>query len=489
MKFAEPVTHEFGAFVLVPDLDLYFATLHHYLNTVEDKYDHHIRIGGRLFKFWAKPGGLINPRTGKVAFEYYLSWKDSVGASKCSYAIKPLFGPGTQTKTGKTIPLPTKGTQIQIQSSYMEMDEHFDVLFSFMDVIDASRFKTQIDRKNSTIYQMARHIRYHEMYEYDVVGVLEAIEKETSMLGNSTLLKDLDAGKFKMYKMDSPDFSVCNITTKWNHSIKSYRIKNFLDRVPEDPLRHPKLEVFLKSEQDQNPTLNDYLELKKDLDTLLIKLLSFVNPIEYVSDNYFDGGRIFEYRYDLPKWDFKKEYPTMPYDFEGDTIIPKALKALAFVATQSEGCTEFSTIEAATEIPTSTLWRFINFWKAEGILETKRKEVTYVFFKTKKLWEQSKEPLINLCSLLNFGFKKVFGEVFIDSGVIRPFKERNTKLKNTRSFRKQKGVEDKKDVQHFVCETYHEAQSLAKELRAMGIAFTMGVKSSKDNIRYSRVIE
>jgi len=481
MKFAEPVTHEFGAFVQVPDLDFYFATLHYYLNNVEDKYNHHIRVGTKLFKFWAKPGGLINPRTGKIAFEYNLKWQDSVGASKCHYSIKPLFGPGTKTKNGKTVNLPTKGAQIHIQSSYMDMDEHLDNIFSFMDVIDGSRFKVKIDRQNSRIYQMARHVRYHERHEHDVVEVLEAIEKESAMCGDSKLIKHLEAGKYEMYKIDSPDFSVCNIKTKWNHSVKSYRILNFMDRVPEDPLRHPKLEVFLKSDEHQNPTISEYLELKKDLDDLLIKLLSFVNPIEYVSDTYFDSERVFEYRYDLPKWDYKDISGPVSFSWDPATI-PRALQALAYVALQSEGCAEFSSIQEATGISRSSLWRYLNFWKSEGILETVRKECTYVYFKTKSMWEKAKEPLLKVCESFNFGFKKIFGQTFVDQGVIRPYRERNKNLKRVGT-RQTRGKPE-----HFVVESYRQGKALAKELRSLGIPFTMGVKSSKHNLPYSRVL-
>jgi hypothetical protein len=481
-KFAEPVTHEFGAFLHITELDLYFATVNYSMYDVKDMHNHNITIGHRTFKFWGKPGGLLNPRTGKVAFEYILSWKDAVGASKCSYTIKPLFGKGTETKTGKTLNLPTVGTQIQIQSSYIEMDEHYDIIFAFLDHIEASRFKNCIDRSTSTIYQMARHVRYHERHEHDVVEILQAIEKESSMLGDSRLIKSMEAGKYEMYKIDSPDFNICKIPTKWNHSVKSYRIKNFLSRVQADPLRHPKLEVFLKSDENQNPTLSEYLQLKKDLDDLIIKLLSFVSPIEYVSDDYFDAERVFEYRYDLPKWDYKQQSESsFTLKDEESLSIRKPLKALMYIALQSEGCAEFRAIEQATEIPERSLWRYINFWKSEGVLETVRKDVTYVYFRTKALWEQAKETLQGVCAFFNFGFKKLFGEVFNDSGVIRQYRERNKNLTKVSGYRKPQ-------KKHFVVESFQQGQSLAKELRELGINFSMGVVSSKHNLPYSRVI-
>lgn len=102
-KFALPVTHEFGCYFHVTDLDFYYAVVSYYSDHVTDRYNHHIRLGDRVFKFWSKQGGLYNT-----------------------------------------------------------------------------------------------------------------------------------------------NFSVCNIKTEFHHSVKSYRITNFLDRRPEDPLRHPKLEGLLK---------------------------------------------------------------------------------------------------------------------------------------------------------------------------------------------------------------------------------------------------
>ena len=65
--------HAFGAYLHVPDLDLYYAFVNYYKNKVVDKYDHYITDRhGRKFHFWSKQGGLINPNTGKPVFEYNL---------------------------------------------------------------------------------------------------------------------------------------------------------------------------------------------------------------------------------------------------------------------------------------------------------------------------------------------------------------------------------------------------------------------------------
>ncbi|WP_342304409.1 hypothetical protein [Methanolobus sp. ZRKC5] len=479
MKFAEPITHEFGCFFHITDLDFYYTMVSYYSNNVTDSYNHYIKIGERNFKLFSKPGGLINPKTKKLAFEYYIQWKAKDGASKCNYTIKPLFGPGTKTKTGKILNLPSVGAQIHIQSSYIDLDEHFDIIFELMDFLGASRFQHMIDRSRSRIYQMARHVRYHERHEHDMVGVLQAIENESSMRGDSKLVKNLTSGKYDMYKLDDPDFSAANIKTEYHHSVKSYRILNFLDRRPEDPLRHPKLEVFLKSATSQNPSISEFLSLKKDLDRLLFSLLKFVSPIEYVSDNYFDSEKVFEYRYDLPKWDYNNQSSQDENIDFGKNM--QAIKALAFIALQSEGCADFRDIQEQTEIPERSLWRYINYWRTEGILDTVREHCTKVFFKTKRVWESVKDPLINLCSSLNLGFKKIFGNVFVDSGVIRPFKERNKNLKPIKPKRYP-------DLEPLVVDTYQQSKRLAKELKDLGITRKIAVRSNHNTVRYSRVV-
>jgi hypothetical protein len=71
--------------------------------------------------------------------------------------------------------------------------------------------------------------------------------------------------------------------------------------------------------------------------------------------------------------------------------------------------------------------------QSEGILDSVRHQCTQVFFKTRSLWEAARKPLADLCSVLKIGFKKIFGQYFVDSGVIRPFRERKKNLKQIKS--------------------------------------------------------
>lgn len=482
--FAEPVLHEFGAFFHYADLNLYLATVNHFIEAVEDPYNHFIELGSRPFKFFSKPGGLINPKTGKVAFEYILSWKDDIKASKCAFTIKPLFGPGTKTKTGKTLNLPLIGTQVQVQSSFIELHELRDLFDAFMLHIDAGRFIPMLDMKLSRIYDAAMHVRYHERHEPAVIRMLQAIEDENNTMGDVAVNKDKKNGKWNMFYLNEPDLSVCDIHPKWVHGIKSYRIKEFKKRPETDPLRHPKFEVFLHKD-DEMPTLEQYLELKGDIDNTLIKLLSLVSPIEYVSDRYFDADKNYEYRGVLPEWDSENIPKPNPDDYALWDHPKKSLSVLAYIANEPEGCTQFRSIMESLDIPKSTLWRHINHWINEGILERKRKECTYIFFSSASLWRAIKEPVLQVCSFLKIGFKRLWGQAIINSGIIktlRKSKENKTQKKPA------KVTSDKK--QHIVVDDWRKAKELRKELNDDGVGhlFNIGIVSNKSNMRYSRTI-
>jgi len=158
----------------------------------------------------------------------------------------------------------------------------------------------------------------------------------------------------------------------------------------------------------------------------------------------------------------------------------------------SKDCKDFRDVPEGTEIPEQSLWQYINHWKAEGILDTVRHHCTQVFFKTLSLWEAARKPLADLCSVLKIGFKKIFGQYFVDSGIIRPFRERNKNLKPTNS---SNNKNTKPTRQHqfpteppLIVESYQEANRLSKELKELGISPKIAVVSNSSTIRSSRVI-
>lgn len=484
LEFAEPVLHEFGGFFHYTDLNLYLATVNFRIESPEDPYKHYIELGHRKFKFFSKPGGLINPKTGQVSFEYVLSWKDDIKASKCTFTIKPLFGPGTKTKTGKIFNVPLIGTQVQVQSSFIELHELRDLFELFMLHIDAGRFLPNLDIHLSKVYDGAVHVRYHERHEPAVIKLLQSIEDENNTMGDVKVNKNKEAGKWDMFYLHEPDLSVCGITSKWIHGVKSYRIDNVKKRKSDDPLRHPKFEVFLHKDPDDVPSLAQYLDLKRDMHDVLIKLISLVGPIEYVSDRYFNAEKTFKYRYPLPEWDYERIPQPNADDYALWTHPDKSLSVLAYVANEPQGCTQFKSIHESLGIPKSTLWRHVNHWINEGILERKRKDCSYIFFSSVSLWRAIKEPVMQVCSFLGIGFKRLWGQAILNSGIIKT-------LRKPKQDKVQKPVKVSSEQKQFIAvDDYRKASELRNELDSDGVGhlFKIGIVSNKSNMRYRRVI-
>lgn len=465
----------------VPNLSLYHAFVSYYQNKVTDKYNHHITDRhGRKFKFWSKEGGLISPKTGKLAFEYALHWQSEDKASKCYLAFKPLFGAGTKTKKGKTLNLTQVGVNIEVESSYFELEDILEIYEDILEEIDAARFKEEIDFKNSPITQMARHARYHEKHEGDIVNMLMAIEEESTMRGDSHLVKDVSQGNYQMFKIDIPSFDVCGIETKYKHGVKSYRIKNFLKRHHTDPLKHPKLEVYLnRSEQkrqpDGYPTLDQYYDVRNDLDQLLIKLVHFVtDDLTYVPDSYFEGKTLPHRGEPLPKWDYSKlkERPEVPLN--DNSVDNAGLRFLSFIAFDREGSATFSDIIKGTGISERSAWRYLKHYKEQNLLESHRAKETTISFKHKGGWITVRNSLKDLSRYLNFGYWNYCGHLIKDTGKTRNYKDRYKDLV--------KNMVYKYDDSVIRCDSHQQANELNRDLKKAGLKRKISVVSGSPRL-------
>jgi len=470
-----PIIHEFGAHIHVPDLNLYYAFVRYYTNNVTDKYNHFITDRtGRKFRFWSKQGGLINPKTDKLAFEYLFNWKSEDKASKCFLSIKPLFGAGTKTKTGKTLNLPLIGVNIEVESSYFELSDILDIYEDILTEIDASRFEHKIDRKLSTIHQMAVHARYHEKHEADVVNMLRAIKDKSTMRGDSHLVEDVQSGKYGMYKIDIPSFDVCDIHTEFMHSVKSYRIKNFLKRSPMDPLVHPKFEVYLsRAEQKRQPNgypnLDQYLDVRKDLNNLLIKLLHFVNDdLTYIPDSYFSGTTTANHNVPLKKWNYSKLKDNPELKLNDNSKDNAGLRFLSFIAFQRKGSATMQDIISNTGIPERSAWRYLTHYIGQNLLESHRAKETIISFVHKGAWVTVKEALIKLSNHLNFGYWSYCGYLLKNTGS-RNYNDRYLDLK--------KDIILQHDDSVLRCSSHQQANALQRDLLKAGLPRKISVPS------------
>lgn len=434
---AIPVIHEFGAYIKVDDLNLYKSVVSYFSNlSRHEQREHRITLGNKRFKFWSKQGGLINPETEQRAFEYALHWQSAEGtkegASKCYMLIKPMFGKGTKTINGKTINYPDIGTQIEVETSYYTIEEIQDLVEELLTKLDCERFIDSINMQKSTIKEIAYHVRYHEQHEPDVINVLKALKEQSSTVGDYNSTEKKKRGLFDMYMVSNPALNEFGIHNDFNANVKSYRITDFLDRDLSDPLRHPKLEVFLNPKEyrranEELPKLTDYHKIKKDYYYILASLLNCVDDsIKYVPDSYFSGKK-YNIRYELPEIDIKQMLNENP-----ELELPdnnQALRLLSYVTFSRSGFCAISDMIEHTGIPERTAYRYLNQYIQAGILDKIRADKSYIFFKKKSHMDSIKDGLSKLSRYLNFGYKTLWGYIFKKSDEIKPYHQRHTNYK------------------------------------------------------------
>ena len=91
--------------------------------------------------------------------------------------------------------------------------------------------------------------------------------------------------------------------------------------------------------------------------------------------------------------------------------------------------------------------------------------------------------MLSIVTALDIGLKKIYGEYFIDSGMIRRYRDR---AKNLKPIKKKESRTPK--FEKIVVETIREAEQLNKEFKELGINKRASVLSTHNTMRYSRVV-
>ncbi|MCM1985608.1 hypothetical protein [Methanococcoides seepicolus] len=155
------------------------------------------------------------------------------------------------------------------------------------------------------------------------------------------------------------------------------------------------------------------------------------------------------------------------------------MKLLAYIGLQSEGCADFQDLLDNLDISKSTLWRYISSLRTQGLIGINRSDHTCVFFKKRSAWEHLRDPLLAIVTALDIGLKKIYGELFIDSGMIRRYRDR---AKNLKPIKKKESRTPK--FEKIVVETIREAEKLNKEFKELGINKRASVLSTHNTMRY-----
>ena len=460
-KTIRPVTHKVRITLFIPSLMLYYLLI-----SVYKAGKPNFKIRDIDFNLWSKKGGFINPKTGETAFEYGLTAVNKNSPSKITIFFKPLFGTGTKTKTGKVNNIAKVGTDIEVNSSYYELEDILEIIDEFLKQIKGERFCSMIDLKEGKILNLERHIRYHEDKEKNVRDVLKIIQELSATIGDYDVRDTVKSGSTLFYKISAPSFESVGFNFSYPFVVKTYRFDAFEKRNKNDALRHPKLEVYL-GKCKKYPSVTEYEIIKNQLDEFLLNLCHFagLENNDYVEDLYFK--KIFR--------DFPVKY--RPWKPEGYTRLHDTNAALLkeslplnndnmmrclFIMSNSEnGCITVKDLIKQSKIPERSAWRYIKYFKDKGIIETINEGITTIFFPSRIIWRAVKGAIQILAPFLKFGVVKLYGQFFIKKDLNLTCKEAE-ELKQLEKF----GEINQTPI---IVETKEQASKLIKDFKSLKI--------------------
>lgn len=461
MKLIQPVTHKIRITLFIPTLSLY-----HLLISVFNQKREKFSIQDKDFVFWSKRGGFIHPDTQKPAFEYGLSSGDKNSPSKITIFFKPFFGAGTKTITGKVNNITKTGTDIEVNASYYDLEDVLKIIQEFLKQIGGMRFYDMIDTKNGKLLNLERHVRYNEEKEPAVREVFRIIHELSATRGEYDIRDTVSSGNTMFYKISSPTYDFIGFNFPYQVDIKTYRFDAYEDRVKEDALRHPKLEVFIGKSKEY-PALSEYENVKKQLDEFLLNICHFagLEDNDFVEDLYF--RKVFR-NYDLKFRQWKPEGYTQAHDTTAAILnhsLPihndNMMRCLAIIASSENGYITVDYLRKLSKIPERSIWRYINYFKEKGIIATVNEGFTSVYFSSRLIWQAVKGAMQTLARYLDFGIVSLYGQMFVRKDIDIPTKEKN-ELKALQRL----GVVNNEPI---IVETKQQAQNLITALHRLKI--------------------
>ncbi|SNQ59803.1 DUF7845 domain-containing protein [Candidatus Methanoperedens nitratireducens] len=451
-----PVTHKVRLTLFIPTLSLY----HLLISIFESKREKFI-IQDKEFTLWSKKGGFINPNTGKPAFEYGLSSGDKKSPSKTTVFFKPIFGKGTKTITGKVNNITKIGTDIEVNSSYYDLEDIFKLIHEFLKQISGERFYDMIDTKQGKLLNLERHIRYNQEKEPAVREVLRIIHELAATRGEYDIRDTVDMGNTLFYKIASPTYDFIGFTFLYQVDIKSYRFDAYEDRAKEDALRHPKLEVFIGKSKEY-PTVAEYETVKAQLDEFLLNLCYFagLKDEDYIEDAYFKKefqDTAIQYRPWKPEG-YTELHDTIT-EIKGQLPLNNdhAMLCLAIIATQENGYITMPYLEKISQIPKRSLWRYLKYYKEKGIIQTTNEGVTSIYFPSRIIWKGVKGAIEQLAQYMDFGIVRRYQQNYIKKDLSKGQQDTNLKIIG------------EVNTEPIAVETKEDAQILSKDLKRLKI--------------------
>ena len=133
------------------------------------------------------------------------------------------------------------------------------------------------------------------------------------------------------------------------------------------------------------------------------------------------------------------------------------LRCLDIIAHSENGYITKKYLQKISQIPERSLWRYINYFKEKGIIQTINEGVTSIYFPSRVIWKAVKGAIEQLRQYLDYGVVSIYEQTYIKKDYSEGRQESNL----------QKFGELNREP--IIVETKQEAQNLSKDLKKLGI--------------------
>lgn len=232
---------------------------------------------------------------------FYISFSPEI--SNYHYGPNKTYGDYQPYKLKKKC----EGVDCHVIHVNIDYDVGQNILKLIMKSLELDNFWNNQREDMGKIKQYENYIRYNEKYERKIAMILEDMTKVIGFCGSglTKFYRDMEDYNYDLIYLKSNRFGELGFYTdqdKWRFAIKTYRSREYRQFETEQPLRHPKLEIFLDDEKKGRtyPDLKDIKKLQQTINQIfanIIKWAKIDDKDSYIRDSYFDNNKFIEIEY------------------------------------------------------------------------------------------------------------------------------------------------------------------------------------------------
>lgn len=330
MRLIQPHQHKLHYYTFFDDPGLFYSLINYWVRkskkygvdeiigkTGKSSYriKNQIIINDDIFDFKCKLGmtwRTMEDGTHKRNFEYEIKMRspDKMKSFYISFSpqiLKYTYGPSEEYGDYQPIKLKKKveGVDVQLVSVNISYDDGQELLHNIFKNIQLDNFWRNQRIDLGKIRQNEFYIRYNSKYERKIGMILDDMNKVFGFTGNSYTksTRDITDFKYDLFSLRCNRFSELGFETKndeWRFAIKTYRAREYSNLEENNPLHHPKLEIYLDEEKKGRtyPELKDIKELQNTIYQIIANILDWANVSNedgFIMDSYFDNKKFIDF--------------------------------------------------------------------------------------------------------------------------------------------------------------------------------------------------